>query len=197
MGGEGQAHPFCCQIGLGPVGSANPGNQNTVTFPRTLIHLKLCSNNLDKQIYYAILCYAVLTSMTVAVLTLLYLLLAHIGSIHCSHSEHVHVLNLEVLLCQYLSTTLLNMLFISSTMLSLFLWSLQAPLSTTCLKFGFFSPLMQEPNFLPQHLSLSARSPAPTCNCPTLSGSIPQARISQKQPGTSCQDPWDLRKALF
>lgn len=54
----------CRQIRLGRIGNLSPENQNTVTFPRTRIHLKLCSNNLDKQIYYAILCYAALTSMT-------------------------------------------------------------------------------------------------------------------------------------
>lgn len=76
---------------------------------------------------------------SVAVLTLLYLLLAHTGSVDYSHSQHVRVLNLEVLPCQYLCTMLLNMLFITLTMLSPFLWSLQAPLSTTCPKFFFTS----------------------------------------------------------
>lgn len=54
----------CCQVRVGCIGNLSAGNQNTFTFPRTRIHLKLCSNNLHKQIYYAILCYAALTSVT-------------------------------------------------------------------------------------------------------------------------------------
>lgn len=44
----------CPQIRLGRIGNLSPGNQNIFTFPRTQRHLKLCSNNLHKQIYYAI-----------------------------------------------------------------------------------------------------------------------------------------------
>lgn len=58
VGGEQQPPPLllavCPQIRLGRIGNLSSGNQNTLTFPRTWIHLKLCSNNLHKQIYYAI-----------------------------------------------------------------------------------------------------------------------------------------------
>lgn len=124
---------------------------------------------------------------SVAVLTLLYLLLAHTGRARCSHSEHVPVLNPEVLSCQYLCTMLLSMFFLTLTILSLFLLSLQAPLFATYCK--FFPLSYRVPTFYP--------STSPTFSCPTLSVSIPQVTILEKQPSTSCQAPWDLRKALF
>lgn len=76
---------------------------------------------------------------SVAVLTLLYLLLAHTGSLGCNYSERAPVLNLEVLPCQYLCTMLLSMFSITLTTLSSSLPSLQAPLSRTCRKFFLLS----------------------------------------------------------
>lgn len=66
---------------------------------------------------------------SVAVLTLLYLLLAHTGSLGCNYSERAPVLNLEVLPCQYLCTMFLGVFSITFTILSFFLLPLQAPLS--------------------------------------------------------------------
>lgn len=51
----------CRQIGLGHIG--NQGTRIHSPF-QGLIHLKLCFKNLHKQRYYAILCYAALTSTT-------------------------------------------------------------------------------------------------------------------------------------
>ena len=123
---------------------------------------------------------------SVAVLTLLYLLLAHTGSVCCSHSEHVPVLNSEVLPCQYLCTMVLKMFFITLTILSLFLLSLQAPLSTTCCK--FFPLSYSVPIFYPSiSPSVSGHqlppSAVPHCQSPSLRSEF------EKHPGTSCQAP--------
>lgn len=121
---------------------------------------------------------------SVAVLTLLYLLLAHTGSLGCNYSERALVLNPEVLPCQYLCTTLLSRFSVTFTTLSFFLLSLQAPSSRTCHKFFLLS---QSPDFIPQHHSLTIRPPTFTFICPTLLVSIPLERILDKYPGTSCQ----------
>lgn len=157
--------------GHGHIGNLRLGSQNTVTFPRTWIHLKQPSQ-------INILCNFMLCSIdfndSVAVLTLLYLLLAHIRSIRCSHSERVPVLNPEVLPCQYLFTMLLNMFFISLTV-SLFLLFQQALSSTQCLKVSrTTSHPRRVPIFTPEHLSFSIRSPTPTLSYPMLPVSIPQ-----------------------
>lgn len=97
---------------------------------------------------------------SVAVLTLLYLLLAHTGSLHCNYSERAPVLNPEVLPCQYLCTMLLSIFSITLTTLSSFLLSLQTPLSRTCHEFFLLSQFYT-PAPLPQyhitnfHLQLS------------------------------------------
>lgn len=183
----------CRLVGHGHIGNLRLGSQNTVTFPRTRIHLKQPSQ-------INILCNFMLCSIdfndSVAVLTLLYLLLAHIRSIRCSHSQRVPVLNPEVLPCQYLFTMLLNMFFISLTV-SLFLLSQQALSSTQCLKVSrTTSHSRRVPIFTPEHLSFSIRSPTPTLSYPMLPVSIPQVWVLEKHPGTFCQAPWDLREAL-
>lgn len=111
---------------------------------------------------------------SVAVLTLLYLLLAHICSIRCSHSERVPVLNPEVLPCQYLFTMLLNMFFITLTTF-LFLLSQQALSSMQCLKVSHTaSHSYMVPIFTPEQLSFSIRSPTPTLATWDSSVSTPQ-----------------------
>lgn len=110
---------------------------------------------------------------SVAVLTLLYLLVAHTGSVRCSHSEHVPILNPEGLPCQYLCTVLLNMLFRTLTILSLFPLSLQALLSTTYHKSLFPSFSHRVPVFyLSIFSSVSGHqlppSAVPHCHSPPL-----------------------------
>lgn len=61
---------------------------------------------------------------------------------------------LEVLPCQYLCTMFPNMLFVTLTMLSLFLLSLQTPLSTTRHKV-----------FFPSHTGSQFSTPAPPPQC--------------------------------
>lgn len=75
---------------------------------------------------------------SVAVLTLLYLLLAYTGSLRCNYSERAPVLNQEALPCQCLCTMLLSVFSITLTTLSFFLLSLQAPLFRTHCKFCSF-----------------------------------------------------------
>lgn len=128
---------------------------------------------------------------SVAVLTLLYLLLAHTGSVRCSHSERVPVLNPEVLPYWYLRTMLLNMLFITLTMLPLFFLSLQAPFSRTCHK--FFPLSYRIPLFYPSiSHSVSGHQYPPSavtrCQSPSLRPEFYRSTLAPWVPGLGFEE---------
>lgn len=97
---------------------------------------------------------------SVVVLTLLYLLLAHVRHAHCSHSEHVPALNPEVLPYQYLFTMLLSIFCLILTTLPLFPLFQQAFSSTsTSISTWMLCFKCPSPGTLTKNLALAALLP--------------------------------------